>query len=244
MENTLMIALSRQSVLRRKMDIIANNIANMNTTGFKGEKILFVEHLVRSRGGNRIMGERLAYVRDIATMRDTSEGPLEATSNPLDVALSGKGYFVIGGEAGERYTRNGHFRLDEGGQLVTQVGDPVLAEGGAPFFFSPEDSEIDIARDGTVSTNNGELGKLRIVEFDNDQELMVVAGGLYITDRAPVDVERPDVVQHMLEGSNVQPIIEITKMIETSRSYDATKKMIEREDERLKMMIKDLPKVN
>lgn len=242
METTLLIALSRQSALRRQMDVVANNIANMNTTGFKSEKMMFIQHLVRSRGGERIMGERLAFVRDIATMRDTSEGPLEKTGNPLDVAVRGDGYFVVSTDGGDRYTRNGHFRLDDGGQLVTQAGDPVLSQGGQPFFFSPEDTEIHIARDGTVSTENGELGRIRIVRFDQEQELRIVAGGLYNSEQAPLDVDKPELVQRMLEGSNVLAIIEMTRMIETSRAYDSAKKMIDREDERIKTMIKELAK--
>ncbi|HER26281.1 MAG TPA: flagellar hook-basal body complex protein, partial [Rhodospirillales bacterium] len=96
MENTLIIALSKQSVIKREMAVIANNIANMNTTGFKSEKMMFVEYLVRSRGGDKLGGERHSYVRDIATVRDYSEGPVQLTNNPLDLAIKEDGYFVIG----------------------------------------------------------------------------------------------------------------------------------------------------
>ena len=240
MENTAFIALSRQSALGRQLSVVANNIANMNTTGFKGEKMMFVEHLVRSRGGDRILGPKLAYVRDIATMRDTSEGPLMTTGNPFDLAIRGDGYFVIDTENGERYTRNGRFRLDEEGQLVTGQGDPVLSDSGNPFVFGPGDRDVTISRDGTVSTKNGQLGKIRVVSFENQQQAEVAAGGLLSSQASAEDVEGPDVVQGTLEGSNVEPVIEMAQMIRVQRSYDSVKNFIEREDDRIKRMVKDL----
>jgi len=219
------------------MDVIANNIANMNTTGFKGEKMMFVEHIVRSKGGSKIGGERNSYVRDIATARDLSEGPAQQTGNPLDLAIKEDGYFVIGTEAGERYSRNGSFQLDPEGRLITRAGDPVLSEDGEPFFFSPEDKDITIANDGTISTENGALGRLGIVTFQNPHELKIVAGGLYSSTQAPQPADAPIVLQGMLENSNVQPIIEMTRMIEAHRSYSRIKDFIEKEDGRIKKMM-------
>ncbi len=238
METTSLIALSKQGVLRRQMDVIANNIANMNTTGFKGEKMMFVQYLVRNKSGDGIVGDKISYVRDIATMRDTSEGPLKKTGNPLDIAVRGEAYLTVQTAQGDRYTRNGHLRLDETGQLVTQAGNPILSDAGQPFFFAPEDSGITITRDGIVSTNNGDLGRLKIVEFANRQDLRQIGGGLLATDKPPQTVTTPDVVQGMLEKSNVNAIAEMTKMIEVNRAYGAAKKFIDREDERIKLMIK------
>ena len=240
METTTMIALSRQGALRRQMDIVANNIANMNTSGFKGEKMMFVEHLVKSRGGEQLLGTKLSYVRDIATMLDLSQGPMDRTGNSLDLAIPGDGYFVIQTEQGERYTRNGRFQLDEGGQLVNQNGEPLLSVGDQPFFFGPEDTEIVVSRDGTVSTNNGDLGRVRLVTFENEQALRRTAGGLFSSEAAAQDVESPDIIQGMLEGSNVQPIFEMAKMIDIHRKYDGVKNFIEREDERLKRMVREM----
>ena len=240
MENTSLIALSRQSALRRQMNVIAHNLANMNTTAFKGEKMLFVDELVRSRGGDRTRFENMAFVRDLATMRDTSEGPLKKTENPLDVAIRGDGYFVIDTPDGERFSRNGNFQFDQTGQLVTQAGYPVLSVGGQPFFFAPGDREITISRDGSVSTNAGPLGRLRVVRFDNDQTLRMTEGGLYVTDSPPQAVDRPDVVQGMLEGSNIEPVREMTTMIEVQRAYEGAKTLIDREHERIQRAIRDL----
>ncbi len=245
MENTSFVTLSRLTTLRREMSVIANNLANMNTTGFKGEKMMFVEHLVRSKGSEGILGEDIAYVRDIATVRNLTEGSMRETGSPLDVAIHGDGYFAIETGDGERYTRNGRFRLDDTGQMVTMDGDPVLSDTGAPFFFSPQDRNIEISRDGTVATENGVLGRLRVVRFDNPYSLKEVAGGLYTAEEEPpLDVEAPDVVQHMLEQSNVEPIIEMTKMIDVHRTYKSVQKLADTEHERIKKMIGELANPN
>jgi len=243
METPTLVALSRQTTLRREMDVVANNIANMSTSGYKGERMMFVEHLVKSPGGEQLLGDKISYVRDIATMRDLSAGPLEQTGNPLDVAIQGDGYFVIQTDAGNNYTRNGRFQLDEGGQLVTASGNPVLSDGGQPFFFAPGDTKIAIARDGTVSTQNGDLGRISVVSFENQHQLRPGAGGLYHTEATPTPVERPDVTQGMLEGSNIQPVIEMARMIEVHRAYDAVKGFVEKEDDRMRKMIRDLSQV-
>lgn len=242
MENTVFVALSRQTALRREMDVIANNIANMNTTGFKGEKMMFVEHLVRSKGGEKYFGEKLSYVRDVATVRDTTEGHLKQTGNPLDLAVSGDGYFAVETDAGERYTRNGRFQLDGTGQLVTQEGHPVLSTTGQPFFFGPTDSIITVSGDGTVSTENGALGQIRVVSFA-DQQRLEQAGSLLLNPddgNQPEDVEQPMIVQGALESSNVEPIIEMTHMIDVHRSYDSVRSLIEKEDERQRSMIRTM----
>lgn len=241
MENTSYVALSRMTTLRRQLNVIANNIANMNTTAFKGEKMMFVDHLVRSKGGEHAFGDKIAYVRDIATVRDTTEGSFRETDNALDMAIHGDGYFAVQTAAGERYTRNGRFSLDTAGQLVTQTGDPVLSEGGQPFFFAPGDTQIEVARDGTISTANGVIGRLRIVTFDNEQELRQIAGGLYSSPTPPVAAQQRDIVQHMLESSNVEPIIEMTQMIDVHRTYQGVQKLLEAENERATKMIRELP---
>ena len=240
MENTSQIALSRQAALRRQMDVIANNMANMNTDGFKAEKLMFIEQVVRSRGGESFAGEKLAYARDIASYRNMTEGPLQQTGNPLDVAIRGDGLLVIGSPDGERYSRGGRLHLNDAGQLVTQHGYPVLSDGGQPFFFTANDKQITISRDGTVGTENGELGRLRVVQLENPNELRATYGGLYATDAPVEDVTDPDVVQGMIEGSNVESVVELTRMIDVNRSHNSVSKFIEREDERQRRMVRDL----
>ncbi|MGJ3258645.1 MAG: flagellar basal-body rod protein FlgF [Rhodospirillales bacterium] len=242
MENTTYVALSRQATLRRQMDVVANNLANMSTHGYKSGQMMFVEHLTKSKGGESLLTPKLAYVRDIATMTDTKPGAIESTGNPLDIAIQGEGYFVVQTPEGEHYTRNGRLQLDNTGQLVNQLGQPVLADGGAPLIFAPEDTEIVISKDGTVSTNNGELGKLRVVRFDNDQLLDRTSGAQFTTteDNPAQDVEDPTVLQGAVEGSNVEPILEMANMISVHRAYDSVKSFIEREDERQRSMIREM----
>lgn len=239
MENSLYITLSRQGVLRRQMDITANNIANMNTTGYKAQHPVFSEYLVRNRDDRGSLGDTLAFVRDVATVRDTSEGPMQQTGNPLDVAIQGDGYFVVESPNGPLYTRNGRFRIDETGQLVTEHGHPVMADAGAAIVFDGSETDIGIGRDGTVSTRFGDLGRLRIVRFDNPQELQAVAGGLMTTGAVPEDMESPNIQQGMLEGSNVEGVVEMTRMIEVQRAYESARKLIDSEDERIKKMIQE-----
>lgn len=243
MENASFIALSRLGTLRRQMDVVANNIANMNTAGFKGEKMMFVEHLVRSKGGEKVFGDKLHFVRDVATLRDSSEGQINETGNPLDVAINGEGYFVVQTPQGPRYTRNGRFQLDQNGQLVNQSGFAVLSQGGQALTFGPQDRDITIARDGTVSARGGAIGRLRVVRFDNDNALDQSGNGLFNTPQEARDVAQPNVVQGALESSNVQSIVELTRMIEVQRAYEGAQRFIEREDDRIRTMTRELARV-
>lgn len=239
MENTGLIAVSSQAVLRRQMDVIANNLANMNTSGYKADKMLFREHLVRSKGGETVHGDTLHFVRDAATVKDMSEGALIKTGNPLDIAVRGKGMIAIKTDEGERYTRNGSLMIDPDGKLVTQGGHQVLDDDGQPIELNPGDTTIDVTRDGVISSETGRLGKLKVVEFENPNALKLVAGGVYFSNAEAKEAENPEVVQGMVEASNVQPIIELTRMIEVSRAYQGVKKMIESEDERIKKMVQE-----
>ena len=235
METTAVIAASRQGALRRQLEIVANNLANMSTNGYKSSEMMFVEHVVKSKGGERLISPKLTYTRDIATRLDVSDGAIETTGNPLDMAIRNEGFFVVRDQQGnEFYTRNGQFRLDVGGQIVNQQGHALMGDGNQPIIFSPNDAEINVGRDGTISTENGTLAKLRIVRFENPQDLGRTAGALFTSEQPPLDVDNADIIQGALEGSNVQPILEMAKMIELHRSYESAKSFIEREDERVK----------
>lgn len=234
MESSLLIALSRQTTLRREMTSVANNIANMNTHAYKGEKMMFVDHMVRSKSDGSIIGDKLSFVRDVAQFRDLTEGNFEETGNPLDVALHGEGYFVVDTPAGNRYTRNGHFQLNSEGVVVTTDGHAVLTEDGDKIETTPGNSRIEISRTGTIHTDDGPIGKLAVVEFQNAQEMQKVSNTMFTSDEVGTQVELPDVIQGKLEGSNVQPIIEMTRMIEVQRAYESAKKLVEKEDERIK----------
>jgi flagellar basal-body rod protein FlgF len=236
MENAGYIALSRQMVLRREMDVIANNMANLNTPAYKGQSMLFVEYLETSDNG-----EKMSFVQDISLVRNLTEGQMTTTENPLDLAIAGDGYFEVETPVGTRYTRNGVFQLNAAGELVTSSGQQVLGEGGNPITLPANSRDVTVTRDGTISTDQGPVGRLSIVRFEDEQAMVKLADGLYDADgQDPLANEDAEVVQGMIEGSNVQGIIELTKMIETVRHYSATGKMVNDEHERLRRAIQSL----
>lgn len=234
MENTLFIALSRQLAARRHMDVIANNLANLSTPGYRGEKMMFAEHLSKARGG-----DNMSFVQDRALAMDTRAGKLSQTGNPLDLAIEGDAWFVVETDAGERYTRNGRFVLDAEGQLVTQNGDPVLTDGG-PIQFTAEDTEIVIKADGTVLANGAERGRLSLVSFENEQLLKKESGNLYSTEGEVNPATAYSVVQGTVEESNVQPILQVTEMIKVLRDYQSNQRLIESEHQRQRNAIERL----
>ncbi|GAB4394784.1 MAG: flagellar basal-body rod protein FlgF [Kiloniellaceae bacterium] len=236
MENPGYIALSRQMTLRRQMDVVANNMANINTPAFKGQSMLFVEYLETSDSG-----EKMSFVQDVALVRNLAEGQLTATQNPLDLAISGEGYFEIETPTGPRYTRNGVFQLNADGELVTSSGQRVLGDGGNPITLPPNSRDVTVTRDGTISTDQGPAGRLRAVRFENEQALVKQANGLYDADgQDALPSEDAEIVQGMIEGSNVQGILELTKMIETVRQYSSAGKMVNEEHERQRRAIQSL----
>lgn len=139
MENTLLIGLSRQVVLERQMDVVANNVANVNTNGFKADRSLFEEHLTSGAHEDNFVGRdrRLSFVQDRATFHDFSQGAAEHTKNPLDVAIDGRGFLVVQTPGGERYTRDGGLQINNQGQLVNASGFQVLGNSGPITFSRP-----------------------------------------------------------------------------------------------------------
>jgi flagellar basal-body rod protein FlgF len=229
MENSLTIALSRQSVLARQMDVIATNLANLETAGFKAENMIFTEQLEQTAEG-----EILSLVHDVSFVRDLSEGPMVGTQSPLDMAVHGQGYFVVNTPDGERYTRHGVFQLDDGGQIVTTEGHPVLNSGGAPITVPLDASSITITRDGTISADAQEIGQIKLVGFENPQALSKVGSGLYeAVDQSPSPDPDSEILQGMVENSNVQGVVEMTRMVDTVRSYQAAAKLADTEHQRI-----------
>ena len=219
METTGTIALSQMAAMQRQMDIIASNIANANTTAFKGERMMFIEFL---QSGEE---ERFSYVQDYGTLRDLTVGSLTQTDNPLDIAINGEGYFQVKTAQGVRFTRSGHFRLDESGAIVTSDGDAVLGDGGQPLLAAGS-GDIAVSTAGAVSVDGAKIGTLGVVTFDDEQALRKVVGGLYATDQQPQPVADVNLVQGVLENSNVEPIVQMTQMIELLRGYQNAQRLI------------------
>ncbi|HVO04517.1 MAG TPA: flagellar basal-body rod protein FlgF [Candidatus Cybelea sp.] len=241
METPTYVALSRQTALLRQMDVVANNIANVATPGFKVEEEIFTTYPIRSQTFGA--PQKLAYVQDFATARDFSQGPVTPTGNDLDVAIQGNGFFVVQTPNGPRYTRLGHFQLNAAGQIVNKLGYPVLA-GGAPVTINPDDGPVQIEADGSISADRTQqgntqvvYGKLDVVDFQNRDQLTPEEGVLFNTSAPPIQVQQPALAQRMLEQSNVLPVKELTTMIAVQRNYEAIEKFIEGEDDRMRRAV-------
>lgn len=243
MDNTVLVSLSHQLASYRSMDVIANNIANVSTPAFKREAVQFQEYVEQIPATEGDSGpQTLSFVQDKGVVRDLSEGKLERTNAPYDFAVNGQGYFVVQTANGERYTRNGHFSLDAQGRLVTSEGDAVQGEGGE-ITVTPDDGDIHVAEDGTVSGAHGQLGKLRLVKFDNESALKKEGASLYSSDQQPVTVDKPHIEQGTIETSNVSPVIEISHMLEVMRAYQATANLTQTQEDLSRQAIDKLGSV-
>jgi flagellar basal-body rod protein FlgF len=228
MDNSLYVGLSKQIVLQRQLDIIANNIANSDTAGFKVEALAVTEDPQApafTLGGP----QPVKFVMPNGVIRNFGQGALRKTDSQFDVAIDGQGFFKVQTPAGERYTRDGRFRMDEAGRLTTQGGSPVLDDGGGEISLNPEKGQLTISPDGTLSQGTERIGKLGVVTFANLSTLEKVGDNLMQNTSNQQGVAAPDAKlrQGMLEGSNVNPIQEITRMIEVSRAYEQMAKMMD-----------------
>ena len=218
MENVSYVVLSYQMALQRHLDILANNVANMTSTAFRSERPLFQEFLVTAEDGSTT-----SYVEDVGLLRNTNPGSIQQTGNTLDVAISGEGFFVVDTLDGERYTRNGNWRLDEFGQIVVGTGNPLVDDAGLPIVIDANDGAITIRADGTVLSEAGPIGQLRIVSFEDEQAMQKMGDGLF---DAGGQIARPatnfSVLQGLLETSNVNGVVEMTLMMEVANAYRTT----------------------
>lgn len=235
MENPIYIGLSRQSQLRREIGVVANNIANMDTTAFKRQLNINQAYNERVR-----YGEKLAFVIDIGTALDLQEGSFKVTGNSMDVALRGQGYFQIDDGASVKYTRNGSFALDDQNRLVTQQGNLVLDDNARPIVVPGGGTSLNIAGDGSITYDDVEIGRLGVVEFQNPENLKASRDSLFISQEAPQPAEDTRVIQGSLESSNVNPIVEMTEMIEIHRTYESVKRLMDQENERQKQVAQRL----
>lgn len=245
MDTTLYVGLSDQMALQRRMDIIANNLANMNTTSFKRESVLFQTYVKKMQGTETPATADVSYVQDYGIVRDVAAGHLQSTGNTFDLALNGDGFFVTRTPQGEaRYMRNGHFSLSSKYELVSSDGLPVLDSSGSPIAFMPTDTGITFGADGVISTRErGVVGKVQVVKFANGQDMENVGDTMYRTKQTPITMTSPNIAQGMLESSNVSPIEEMTNMIAVSRQYQTIANLLDRQDQLQRQAISTLPTV-
>ena len=236
MDNAAYVILSRQSGLMADMQAVAHNMANLSTAGYQREGVLFAEYIRAAEKGAPSLSQAAATVRHTFT----HGGALEATGGSFDVAIEGEGYFQVQTPEGERLTRNGSFRPNMAGELVTPDGHLVLDEGGAPIFVPPDARSIGIAADGTMSADGLPLGQLAVVRPVDPLTLRREAGVLMRIDGPVEPVPEPAVVQGFLEGSNVDPMFEMARMISVSRAYEIGQTFLDREDERIRAVVQTL----
>lgn len=236
MDNAGYTQLTRQSGLLREIQVIANNIANLSTTGFRREGILFTEYVQRL--------DRQEPPLSMATARAhqtfLTQGTLTLTGDPLDLGIEGAGFFTVDTPAGPRYTRAGHFTPNEAGDLVTPDGHRLLDSGGAPVFIPPEAAQIAIARDGTISADGQPLAQIALVTPADPATLTRESGVLHAIDGAVDPVGDPQILQGFLEESNVNAISEMARLIEVQRAYETGQKFLDREDERIRNVVQTL----
>jgi flagellar basal-body rod protein FlgF len=249
MQNASLVGLSRQVALAREMDVVSNNIANLNTTGYKADGSLFEEYLNTAARADQT-GSRVSFVRDRGVWHDMSQGAIDRTGNPLDVAIDGQGFLVVQTPAGERYTRNGSMQISATGQLVTTDGYPVLGDGG-PITLQPNDRQVSISKDGMISVREGTSkvdsarGKLRLVTFATPQRLQKDGGSTFnaTAGATPEPATKAGLVQGAVEKSNVRGVVEMSRMIEITRSYTQIDDLLKQQNDLAQSAVDKLAEV-
>ncbi|WP_033921466.1 flagellar hook-basal body complex protein [Sphingomonas sp. 37zxx] len=236
------VLLSHEQALRRRLDVTANNMANTSTVGFKREQPVFHEYVERS-GENAVPSARkTSYVLDYGAVHDVQLGAFQPTGNPLDVMIDGPGYLAVETPEGTAYTRAGFVKVLLSGDLATAGGQRLLDANGKPVNVPPDQlGNLSIGADGSVVGSQGPLGRLAVTVFENEAAvsprgdgLMTAAGGRILA------AGETKLVSGGVEGSNVQPIVETTAMVEILRSYQSSQRLTQGMEELRKNAISRL----
>ncbi|MBV1866497.1 MAG: flagellar hook-basal body complex protein [Marinosulfonomonas sp.] len=236
MDNAGYTSLGRQSGLLREMQLVANNIANISTNGFRKEGLVFAEYVHAMDGSDPSLSMAHANVR--AT--NMAQGPMTQTTNPFDLAIEGPGFFLVETPNGNRLTRAGNFTPNSEGELVTADGYRVLDIGSAPVFVPPDASSIAIASDGTVSTGGRPLAQIGVFEPANPAKFIRAGSTMFEAEGDLNPVSNAQILQGFLEDSNVNPVLEIARMIEVQHAYELGQKLLDQEDDRIRSVMQTL----
>jgi flagellar basal-body rod protein FlgF len=254
MENSLLVGLSRQMVLARELEVVANNIANLNTNGFKADSSVFQEYVMPTARQNQFPGladRQLSHVIDGGTWRNMGQGAIERTGNPLDVAIDGDAFLVVQTANGPRYTRDGSLKINSGGQLVTADGNLVQGDNG-PITFQQTDHDIAITADGRITVVEGAntsqesvRGQLSVVTFAQPQQLQKDGLNTYLdpTGTNATPATNVKLIQGYLEKSNVNGVVEMSRLIEITRSYAEVASLLQQEGDLHKNAIQQLSEI-
>jgi flagellar basal-body rod protein FlgF len=241
MDITTSLAASRLVAQQRAMDITANNIANANTPGYRTERVQFSDWIDQQPNtASPPGGHSVTYTQDRATYRESQPGSITHTGNPFDLALSGDGYFTVNTKTGPRLTRDGRFGPLPNGTLADSAGNAVLDTTGKPIQLASTDTQITIAGDGTVSTENGEVGKIGVVQPADPMKLRAEGATHFVSDTTTAPVAAPGIVQGAIEESNVQPVLEVTRMMDTERQFQFVTQLVQAEGDRQQNSIEKL----
>jgi flagellar basal-body rod protein FlgF len=236
MDNAIYATLTRQSGLLREMQAVANNIANISTNGFRKEGVIFSEH-VAALGGDE---PSLSMAEALGRVVNQRQGPLAQTGGAFDLAIEGEGYFLIETPQGNQLTRAGSFTQSPEGELVTLDGYRLLDLGGAPVFLPADARGVAVAQDGTVSADGRPLAQIGLFLPADATGLIHVGGTRFAAEGGVDPFETGTILQGFLEESNVDPVSEITRMIEVQRAYEMGQTFLDREDERIRGVISTL----
>lgn len=236
MDNTTYTALTRQSGLMREMQSVANNIANMSTTGFRKEGVIFAEHVAALDGHEPSLSMASADGRAIRL----DQGPITRTGGTFDFAIEGEGFFMIETPEGNQLTRAGSFTPSAEGELVTPDGYRLLDQGGTPIFVPPGASGIALGADGTLSAGGVPIAQVGLYRPTDPTDLSHRGGTRFAVERGVEPAEGGTFMQGYLEGSNVNPVQEVTRMVEVQRAYELGQSFLDREDQRIRAVISTL----
>jgi len=237
LENAAYVTLTRQSGLMREMQVVANNIANAATTGFRQEGLIFSEYVRRLDGTGDV-------AMATANVRNTSmaQGPVTRTGGRFDLAIEGDGFFLIQTPAGERLTRAGAFSPNAQGDLVTPDGHVLLDAGGAPVFVPPDAADLSVSADGTVSSDGRPLTQIGLFRPLEASGLLREDGVMFRSEAGVEPAEGATILQGYLEGSNVDPLSQLARMIEVQRAYEMGQSFLDSENERIRSALQSFIK--
>lgn len=231
MDSSLFTTLTRQSGLMREMQSVANNIANLSTTGFRAEGVIFAEYVAQLEGAN---GGGLSMANASGRLVQMRQGDLDPTGGRFDFAIEGEGFFLLQAPDGEYLTRAGSFMPSATGELVNPDGYLLLDGGGAPIFVPPDAQDISLAGDGTLSADGRPLALLGLWQPVDPGDLAHRDGVRFAVAGEMEPVLEATIMQGFLESSNVDPVSQIARMIEVQRAYEMGQGFLEREDERVR----------
>ncbi|WP_102106663.1 flagellar hook-basal body complex protein [Oceaniglobus roseus] len=236
MDNAFYTTLTRQSGLMREMQTVANNIANMATGGFRKEGVIFSEYIERLGRDDPSLSMSAARGR----FTDQSQGVLTQTGSTFDFAIEGPGFFLVQTPNGQALTRTGNFTVSATGELVNQDGYRLLDGGGAPVFVPPDSAEVSLSSDGTLSAAGQPLAQIGLWDVSDPADLTHRDGVLFDISAPPAPVADGVILQGFLEGSNVDPIGEMSRMIAVQRAYELGQSFLDTEDQRIRNVLTTL----